>query len=166
MTARPISSTAPRPSTGPIECADGKWIAVAAIEDRFYRDLLARLALAGPEFDDQWDESRWSDRREKLATLFRTRTRAAWCERLEGTDACVSPVLDVEEAPRHPHMEARATFRGLPGRRTPAAAPRFSRTSPQSAAAEDPIGRDPRALLRDWGLREEQIERLARERAI
>jgi alpha-methylacyl-CoA racemase len=147
-------------------CADGKWIAVAAIEDRFYRYLLDRLGIAGPEFDEQWDEARWPQRREKLAAIFRTRSRDQWCAALEGSDACVSPVLDLAEAPRHPQIQARGTFVDIGDARLPGPAPRFSRTDPERTAAPGPSYADTRAVLRDWGLAGDRIEQLARAGAI
>lgn len=153
------------PFYGTYECSDGKWIAVAAIEDRFYRDLVRRLSPDDSSFEEQWDRSRWAQRRERLAAIFRSQTRARWCELLEGTDACVSPVLDLDEAPRHPHARARQTFRELGGFRQPAPAPRFSRTVPEWRQTP-PATTDPVTVLREWGVGEEEIDRLTREGAI
>jgi alpha-methylacyl-CoA racemase len=110
-------------------CADGKFIAIGAIEANFYAELRQRCGIDDPLFDAQLDASCWPLLKQKLAELFRTRTRAAWCEILEGTDACFAPVLDWDEAPLHPHNVARGTYIDVEGITQPAPAPRFSRTA-------------------------------------
>jgi alpha-methylacyl-CoA racemase len=119
------------------ECADGTFIAVGAIEPQFYAALRERCGLTDSEWDAQMDASAWPGLKAKLAALFATRSRDVWCELLEGTDACVAPVLDWDEAPKHPHNVARETFVEIDGVVQPSPAPRFSRTvppRPQSAA--------------------------------
>jgi alpha-methylacyl-CoA racemase len=130
------------------ECADGKSVAVGAIEPQFYALLLQKCGITDPELVQlQNDATRWPQFREKLAALFRTRTRDAWCALLEGTDACFAPVLDWDEAPRHPHNVARETFVELDGVVQPAAAPRFSRTP---GRAQGRVNASPEAILKDW----------------
>jgi alpha-methylacyl-CoA racemase len=114
---------------GCYECADGRWLAVGAIEDRFYRGFLKGCGLdCDAAFDDQWDTRRWPELRKRLAALFATRDRDAWCATLVPLDVCVSPVLDMTEAPVHTHHLARAAFVTVAGVAQPAPAPRFSRT--------------------------------------
>ncbi|MBU6266714.1 MAG: CoA transferase [Sphingomonadales bacterium] len=109
------------------ETADGRYVAIAAIEPQFYAELLDRLGLAGdPDFAAQMDTATWSRAKARFAALFRTRSRAEWCDLLEGTDACFAPVLSLEEAARHPHNRARGTFGEHDGLMQPAPAPRFS----------------------------------------
>lgn len=92
-------------------CADGKFVAVGAIEPQFYRALLAGLELAGdPDFAGQMDVSRWDERSARLESIFARRTRDAWAEHFEKSDACVTPVLSLDEAPLHPHAVARGSF--------------------------------------------------------
>lgn len=81
-------------------CADGKWLAVGAIEPQFYAALLKALGIDDPAFQAQWDRAHWPALRAKLAQVFAQKPRDAWCALLEGSDACVSPVLDLDEAPR------------------------------------------------------------------
>lgn len=117
-------------------CADGKFIAIGAIEPQFYAELRQRCGLDGALFDEQMDTARWPLLKIRLADVFRTRTRDEWCEILEGTDACFAPVLDWDEATKHPHNLARDTFVNVDGVVQPAPAPRFSRTDnahPRSA---------------------------------
>lgn len=110
------------------ECADGKEVSVGAIEPQFYAELLEK-AGAPPELaDGQMNPANWDEYAEKLAELFKTKTRAEWTELLEGSDACFAPVLELDEARDHPHMKARNLFAQHDGQWHTAPAPRFSRT--------------------------------------
>lgn len=110
------------------ECADGRYVAVGAIEPQFYATLCRFAGLDDPDFKDQNDCTKWPELQEKAAATFKTRTRDQWCALLEGTDACVAPVLTLSEAPTHPHLAARGTFVTYDGVVQAAPAPRFSRT--------------------------------------
>ena len=144
---------------GTYECADGKYLALGAIEPHFYRELLERCGISDADFDAQWDEAQWPVLRARMAALLRTRTRDTWCEILEGTDACVAPVLDMDEAPAHPHMKARGTFVERGGVIQPGQAPRFERpAAPVSLAPQ--IGAHTVQVLRGLGLDDVEIDRL------
>jgi len=133
------------------QCADGEWIAVAAMEPAFYAALRDRCGLTDPAFDAQMDQSRWPELTQKLAAVFATKTSAEWTELLEGTDACVSPVLGLEAAQRHPYNLERGTFVTVDGIPQPAPAPRFSQTP---GAVQGPVpaaGEHNEAALADWG---------------
>ena len=123
-------------------CADGRFVAVGAIEPQFYALLRERCGIADdPVFDTQMDASAWPLQKLRLAEVFRTRTRDEWCQLLEGCDACFTPVLDWDEAPEHPHNQARQTFVDLDGVVQPAPAPRFTRTpaaTPRRSAMATP----------------------------
>jgi alpha-methylacyl-CoA racemase len=107
-------------------CADGREISVGALEPQFYEEL---CRLTGVEPDERRsDPANWPGMSDAFAELFRTRTQAEWCGLLEGTDACFAPVLDLSEAPDHPHMQARGVFDRSQGFAQPAPAPRLSRT--------------------------------------
>jgi alpha-methylacyl-CoA racemase len=143
-------------------CADGEYVSIAPIEAKFRRVLLERLDAAGaelgnlPDFDDR---ARWPELRQRLATIFAGRTRAQWCEALEGSDACFAPVLSPREAPAHAHHAARGSFIELAGVTQPAPAPRFSGTPaalPQPPLAEG----DAREWARGWGVPAAAIEAL------
>jgi alpha-methylacyl-CoA racemase len=111
------------------ETADGKWIAIGSIEEPFYALLLERLGLKDdPDFARQSDQALWPDLKARIAAIFRTRTRAQWCDLLEDSDACFAPVLSLSEAPEHPHNRVRGTFIEAEGVLQPAPAPRFART--------------------------------------
>jgi len=117
------------------ECADGNWISIGPIEVRFYTQLLQQLELDPASLGEQHDHAAWPHAKQKIAERFRTRTRAAWCDLLEGTDVCFAPVLSFDEAPQHPHLKARATFIEVDGVVQPAPAPRFSRSVPATPTA-------------------------------
>src|SRR6516162_5116046 len=97
------------------ECADGRWISIAAIEGKFYAELLRRLDIDPATLPPQMDREHWPEAKAQLAALFKTRTRDEWCALLEGTDACFAPVLTSNEAPRHPHNKMRGTYVEIDG---------------------------------------------------
>ena len=141
-------------------CADGKFVSIGAIEPQFYALLLKLAGMDDPAFNAQMDASKWPELTEKFAAIFLMRSREAWCELLEGTDACFAPVLDMSEAPRHPHNVARGTFVDIGGVTQPAPAPRFSRTEPQIGITPALPGQHSAAVLGDWGWSEEDIAAL------
>lgn len=131
-------------------CADGGYVALGALEDQFYAaflDGMADVAEVGT-WPDRTDVRRWPELRSCIAAAFAQRTRDQWAERFAGTDACVAPVLSLDEAVEHPHMRRRGSHVRGAGGPQPAAAPRFSRT-PATAAAEPASRAD---TLRAWGL--------------
>ena len=109
-------------------CACGGWIAVGAIEPQFYRELLQLLGLTELRPEDQDDRERWPEARRRFTAVIAERSRAEWTSVFEGTDACVSPVLALGDAPNHPHNIERRTFVEAGDVRLPAPAPRFSET--------------------------------------
>lgn len=131
-------------------CADGKYVAVGAIEPQFYALLLQRCGIDDPSFARQLDRAQWPELKRRLQALFLTRTRDAWAALLEGTDACFAPVLDWLEAPRHAHNVARDTFVAVDGVVQPAPAPRFSRTP--SAVPVTMAASTVDAEARRWGV--------------
>ena len=130
------------------QCADGKWVSVAAIEGRFHAELLSLLEIDPDAIGAQQDRANWPRARALFAAKFKTRTRDEWCALLEGTDACFAPVLSVAEAPAHAHHAARGTFVNVDGIVQPAPAPRFSRSVPEHPTP--PEKPDSRAALAGW----------------
>ncbi|MFJ8578221.1 CaiB/BaiF CoA transferase family protein [Micromonospora sp. NPDC093277] len=144
------------------ECADGRHLAVGALEPRFYEELvrLTGFPLDGEEVPDRSDPANWPALRAAWARLFRTRTRDEWTELLSATDACVAPVLDWAEAPDHPHLAARGVFVDHGGVTQPAPAPRFSAT-PTSVRRPPPRpGEHTDELLTEAGFDAERIAAL------
>ena len=150
---------------GTYACADGKFVSIGAIEPQFYRHLMAVAGIDDPAFAKQNDPAMWPELREKLAAVIRQRTRDEWCMLLEGSEACFAPVLDIDEAPAHPHNRARGTYIEVDGVPQPAPAPRFSRSAPAipKAAGHDTAPAD---VLRAWGLADQQIDGFAEQKLI
>src|SRR5689334_21925458 len=140
------------------ECADGRYVSVAAIEAKFHAELLRLLEIDPATVPPQMDRSHWPETKQRLAERFRTRTRDEWCALLEGTDACFAPVLSMEEAPHHPHNVARGSFVEVDGVVQPGPAPRFSRTPAGRPAPPRDLGEGARVALTEWGIAEERIE--------
>jgi alpha-methylacyl-CoA racemase len=142
------------------ECADGKYVALASIEDKFLEEFLRRVGIDAREMPPKMDRGQWPAAKAKLAARFKTKTREEWCRLLEGSDACFAPVLSLAEAPAHPHNLARGTFVEVDGIVQPAPAPRFSRTpSRRPTPPEAPGERGVQSLAR-WGLPAEEIAAL------
>lgn len=112
-------------------CADGRYLAVGALEADFYREFVSRLGVEVADWPEQDDRARWPRLRQLIATALAARTRDEWAEVYRGTDACVTPVLTFEEAANHPHNAERAVYRRIDGVLHPGPAPRFSRTAPR-----------------------------------
>ncbi|MDB5913337.1 MAG: Alpha-methylacyl-CoA racemase, partial [Ramlibacter sp.] len=112
------------------------------------------------------DRQRWPQLKQEMAALFRTRTRDEWCALLEGSDACFAPVLAWDEAPRHPHNQARGTFIDVAGVTQPAPAPRFDRTPAARPQAPHAPGADGEAILREWEVDAALVARLRAAKAI
>jgi alpha-methylacyl-CoA racemase len=140
--------------------ADDRFIAVCAIERRFYRALLDALGITDINPEDQYRTACWPEHEAVLALTFKSRTRDEWSDLLEGTDACVAPVLSLAEAPRHAHNEARKTFVEVEGVLQPAPAPRFSRTRSGIRHGPTGPGENDRRALAEWGLSEVEIRSL------
>ena len=145
------------PFANTYETSDGKYVAVCAIEPRFYRALLEGLAIDEIESAAQYDFANWPEHKKIFAEKFCSKTRDEWNDLLSGTDACFSPVLSLTEAPKHPHNEARGTFTTIDGVSQPAPAPRFSRTQSEIRSAPKEPGKDARKTLADWGLGDTEI---------
>lgn len=128
------------------QCADGKEISLGAIEPQFYAELLVRAGAPEELAQGQMVPTNWDEYAEKLAALFATKTRDEWCALLEGSDACFAPVLELDEARDHPHMQARGAYVEHDGEWHPAPAPRFSRT-PGSVRSSSDDGAD---VLARW----------------
>jgi len=141
-------------------CADGKYLAVGAIEPQFHALLLQTLGLDPAEFKAQNDPAQWPRLKARLAQVFLTRPRDEWAQLLSPLDACVAPVLDWDEAPAHPHNRARGTFVELDGVVQPAPAPRFSRTPAAASLPPRRADQDTEAILRDWGVAPDAVNAL------
>lgn len=138
---------------GTYACADGKYVAVGPLEPQFFAILADRLDLDLTLFKDREDPANWGKGREAIAAIFLQKTRDEWCELLEATDACFSPVLELEEAPDHPHMAARGIYFEQAGVVQAAPAPRFSRTPGKAGAPPCAAGEGGLEALAEWGVK-------------
>ena len=137
------------PFYGTYETADGRYMAVGALEQQFYEEFVELLGIAD-QAPGRGDVARWGELRELVAARFRTRTRDEWTAVFEGSDACVAPVLSLREAPAHPHLAARGTFTDHGGITQPAPAPRFSVTHTSVHSGPAQPGADTEDVVRDW----------------
>jgi alpha-methylacyl-CoA racemase len=139
------------------ETSDGKYMSVGSIEPQFYRELLIGLGL-----DDevaaltatQQDRSTWPATKDRFASIFATRTRVEWEDEFAERDACVAPVLELDEAIEHPHLRERGTYAEYFGLTQPSPAPRFSSTPSAVTAAPPRPAEHSADVLRDWGIGE------------
>ena len=148
------------------ETADGRWLSIAALEPKFFAELAAGLGLPQHFVVSQYDRRSWPALRSAIAAAVRTRSRDDWAAAFEGSDACVAPVLDFDEASHHPHAVARQAFVDVQGVKQPAAAPRFDRTPAAAPKRAPEIGEHSEALLREAGLGEAAINAMTAAGAV
>jgi alpha-methylacyl-CoA racemase len=148
------------------ECADGKYVSLAPIEDKFLEELLRRLEIDPAEMPPKMNRRRWPEAKAKLAARFKRKTRDEWCRILEGSDVCFAPVLSLAEAPSHPHNLARQSFVEIDGIVQPAPSPRFSRTPAGRPTPPEIPGERGVASLAQWGLPPAEIAALKRSGAL
>jgi alpha-methylacyl-CoA racemase len=148
------------------ETADAKWVSIGSIEPQFYAELLRLTGLEGEQLPSQHDRRHWGELKERLAAIFKTKTRDEWCEIMEGTDVCFAPVLTMAEAPEHPHIAQRSTFTEVAGLTQPAPAPRFSRTPGSIERPPPHAGQHTDEVLADFGIDAERVAALRESGAV
>ena len=141
------------------ECADGKWVALGAIEVHFYQELVDKLGVDVGEvsYPAQFDKEKWEALQPVFAERIKQKTRDEWCEIFAGSDACFAPVLTMDEAYVYPHNVARKTFTDVGGVMQGAPAPKFSRTQCEIQGAPVPAGSDNDKVFAELGYTAEQI---------
>ncbi len=139
------------------ETSEGKFVAICAIENRFYRALIEALGTSEIDPSDQYNFAAWPEHHRLFESIFKSKTRDEWTAILEGTDACFAPVLSLTEAPEHPHNAARGTFVNVSGVLQPGPAPRFSRTESEIQSPPCEPGEQDEEALRSWGLSDSEI---------
>ena len=147
-------------------CADGKHVAIGAIEPQFYALLLEGLGLTGQLPGAQLDVAQWPEHRRRIADVIVTRTRDEWTEVFQDSDACLTPVLSLREAPVHPHMAAREVFVDRDGVTQPGPAPRFSRTPGAVRSGPRLPGQDTTESLMAWGFAADELPQLLADSVI
>ena len=148
------------------ETADGGYVSIGSIEPQFYAELLRLTGLEGEDLPWQHDRAQWPALKERLAGIFRTKTRDEWCEIMEGTDVCFAPVLTIPEAVAHPHNVHRGTFVEVAGIPQPGPAPRFSRTEAAIARPPAHAGQHTDEILAEAGVDDDRIAKLRETGAI
>jgi alpha-methylacyl-CoA racemase len=148
------------PFYGSYATSDGKFIAVGAIEPQFYASLLKVMGIDGERLPDQNDRAAWPEMRKRFAKVFATHTRDEWVAIAAGRDACLAPVLTIDEAPAHPQMQTREVYASFDELRHPSPAPRFSRTPSELRRPTPAAGQDSRQAFADWGIPAEQVAAL------
>ena len=148
------------------ECKDGKFISLGSIEPQFYALLCQIAELDESIFGNQMSRDSWPEQKEAIKKIILDKTRDEWCELMEGTDVCFAPVLDMSEAPKHPHNIERKTFIDLEGVTQPAPAPRFSRTEPEVVSSPSVVGEHTDEVLTSIGLSDEDINTLKTSGAV
>ncbi|MCY3829452.1 MAG: CaiB/BaiF CoA-transferase family protein [Rhodospirillaceae bacterium] len=148
------------------ETRDGKYVSIGSIEAKFYAELLEKTGLDPAGLPPQMKPESWPVIKDKLAEIFKTKTREEWCAIMEGSDICFAPILDLDEAPGHPHMKARGTFAEIDGVVQPAPAPRFSRTPGAVRRPPSPPGADTDEALAAWGFAAGEIADLRAKNAV
>jgi len=144
------------------ETGDGKYVAVGAIEEKFYAQLLDGLGLDPASLPHQHDMARWPEMKERFAEIFRSKTMAEWAGIFDGKDACVAPVLELDEVGTHPHNRERELLINIDGMPQPNPAPRLSRTPGKAMKSEGKRGANTRKVLKELGYSKEDIEDLIR----
>lgn len=142
------------------EAADGQHLAVAALEPKFFAELATRLGLDARFVQRQYDRRLWPEMRAALVAIIATRSRDEWCRLLEGSDACVAPVLSLAEAPGHAHAQARGAYVSVDGVSQPAPAPRFDRTPPGTPRPAPALGEHTAEVLAEAGFSEADVQAL------
>jgi alpha-methylacyl-CoA racemase len=142
------------------QTADGKYVAVGALEAKFYAELLAGLGLSAAGLPPQHDRAGWPVLRAQFTEVFLTRTRDEWAEVFASSDGCVAPVLGPAEAPGHPHNASRGTFADVGGLVQPAPAPRFGRSPAGVPSAPPRPGADTDTVLAELGCTTAEIAAL------
>ncbi len=148
------------------ECSDGKYVSIGSIEPQFYAELLRLSGLGEQELPSQMDRSQWPATKVRVAELFRTKSRAEWCELMEHSDVCFAPVLSMEEAVEHPHNVARQTFTEVGGITQQNPAPRFSRTGAEIQGPASHPGQHTDEVMERFGFDRAEIAELKASGAI
>jgi alpha-methylacyl-CoA racemase len=148
------------------ETADGKYVSIGSIEPQFYAELLRLSGLEGEELPWQHDKAQWPAMKERMAAIFKAKTRDEWCELMEGTDVCFAPVLSIPEAYEHPHNVARGTFVEVADLKQPGPAPRFSRTPASVPTPPAHAGQHTDEVLASAGFDADEIAKLRASGAV
>ena len=147
-------------------CIRDRYVSIGSIEPQFYALLCEKADLSQEDFGDQMKRDTWEHKKEILKKVFLLKTRDEWSDLMEGSDVCFAPVLDMSEAPKHPHNVARKTFIELEGVMQPAPAPRFDRTENEILSPPSIAGEHSQEILESIGIDNAESERLISSGAV
>ena len=139
------------------ECIDNKFIAIGSIEPQFYSELLEKLEIHDEQFKDQYNKDLWPELKEKMAAKIKLKSRSEWVQIFSKSDACVTPVLSMEEAQQHPHNIEREAFTNIDGFNQPSASPRYSKTKPKIKHNAKEPGSDLDDVCKEFNLNQKLI---------
>ena len=148
------------------ETSDGKYISIGSIEPQFYELLKQYAELDDSLFTNQNAVEQWPQQSLELTRVFKTKTQSEWCDIMQGSDVCFAPILNLEEAPSHPHNIDRQTYIDVAGMTQPAPAPRFSRTPSTVRFESQAVGRQTIDILKSAGVSDAEIEKLIDDRVV
>lgn len=148
------------------ECRDGQHISIGALEPKFYAALLKILGLSEEALPAQMDRSGWPRLKRRFAEIFKTKSRAEWADLMAAEDVCFAPVLTMDEAAHHPHLNARNTFTQVGGIPQPSPAPRFSRTVPDAPRPAGALGEHTAQILAELGYSAEEVRLLRQQQVV
>ena len=139
------------------ECKDNKFVAIGSIESQFYNELLEKLQIDDRKFLDQYNKELWPELKDIMTAKIKSKSRSEWIEIFSESDACVTPVLDMEEAQAHPHNISREAFTNIDGFNQPNASPRYSKTKPEIKHNAKKIGADLEDVCDEFNLDKESF---------
>ena len=145
---------------GVYETADNKFVSIGSIEGKFHDELLQLTGLDEAPTNSRNDQQSWAEKKARLSEIIKSKTRDEWDQIMLGSDVCYAPVLDLSEAPSHPHNVARGSFVEIDGVTQPGPAPRFSRTPGEVQMPPPDPGQHTSEILLEWGFHDEDIEKL------
>tara|TARA_Y100000994_G_scaffold66948_1_gene54637 strand:- start:503 stop:1273 length:771 start_codon:yes stop_codon:yes gene_type:complete len=145
---------------GVYETADNKFVSIGSIEGKFHDELLQLTGLDEAPTNSRNDQQSWAEKKARLSEIIKSKTRDEWDQIMLGSDVCYAPVLDLSEAPSHPHNVARGSFVEIDGVTQPGPAPRFSRTPGEVQMPPPDPGQHTSEILLEWGFHNEDIEKL------
>ncbi|NWI60548.1 AMACR racemase, partial [Calyptomena viridis] len=148
--------------------SDGKFMAVGALEPQFYKELIKGLGLDSNDLHTQMSFSDWPEMKKKFASIFAQKTQAEWCRVFDGTDACVTPVLSLDDVASHQHNKQRSSFiKNDQGEISPRPAPLLSRTPAVPSHKRDPfVGEHTEEILLEYGFTKQEIAKLYSDKVI
>jgi alpha-methylacyl-CoA racemase len=142
------------------ETSDGKYVSIGALEPKFFAEMAERIGMDARFIKGQYDRKLWPEMRAEMTRILRGKTRDEWCTALEGSDACFAPVLSIDEAPKHPHAQARQAFIDVAGVVQPGPAPRFDRSTAEAVRTAPAIGAHTDEVLAEAGFSADEIAAL------